>query len=84
MKKVEGYKTYILVGFLMLTGVLHSQGYIAGELAITLYGVLGPLLGVTIRSGMKADNAKLEKKVEADNAKLAKSIEAKIDAQKEG
>lgn len=61
---LEGYKTYILVGLLIITGVLHSQGFISNELAVTIYGLLGPLLGITIRHGMKKDNEKLGKELE--------------------
>lgn len=64
MKKLEGYKTYILVVLIIIISTLKTQGIIGLETAGELVAILLSLLAYTIRSGMKTESKKLENKLQ--------------------
>ena len=63
MKKLEGYKTYLLAVILIIVGVLHTRGWFPAEIAVLLYPVLVGAIAASLRSGMKKDNEKLGEKL---------------------
>lgn len=63
---MEGYKTYIVAGLLILAGVLFSFGLLTSEV---FQAILGLLLGtgmITLRSGVKSDTAKAVEEVKEE------------------
>ena len=73
MNPLEGYQTYILVAILIGIGILHFQFHIiSNELAVLLYGILGPALAYTIRHGMKMDADKVKEEVMKLSEKIDK------------
>jgi len=72
MKKIpnflDGKKTYICIGLLLVLFVLDSGGLIPPDFQkykSELYGLLFAGAGVSLRLGMKSDTEKVKKEIEA-------------------
>lgn len=65
MDKLSGYRTYILALLVIIAGVLKQFGILDSEAFQTLLVILAGGTAISLRSGVK----KLEKKIEKSNGK---------------
>jgi hypothetical protein len=65
MKILSGYKTYALVGIVIVVNILHFKFHvISDDVAVPLYGVLLPLIVAALRDGMRTENERLKEEIE--------------------
>jgi hypothetical protein len=67
MNKLDGWKTYICILLLIISGVLKHFGIVDSELYSLLISVLGPLSLASLRSGVKKAEIEMKKQGEQND-----------------